>query len=88
MIVAPTGDDGMPKLDELVAFRCRGDQAVTYAPGTWHAPMVAVGGRIDFCVLVAENGVQDEDLQEVLIGGEGVRVQVVDEQGNWGLWEK
>jgi ureidoglycolate lyase len=87
VIVAPTGSDGMPVLEELRAFRARGDQAVTYAAGTWHAPMVVVGERaVDFCVLVAENGTE-EDCEEVLVGGEGgVAVKVL--EGNWGLWER
>ncbi|KAA8908924.1 ureidoglycolate hydrolase [Sphaerosporella brunnea] len=87
VIVAPTGKDGMPVLEELRAFRARGDQAVTYSAGTWHAPMVVVGERpVEFCVLVAENGTA-LDCEEVFIGGGGVPVKVVGE-GNWGLWEK
>ncbi|KAI6911029.1 hypothetical protein KC334_g3038, partial [Hortaea werneckii] len=30
---------GLPDLSKLKAFIARGDQAVTYGPGTWHAPM-------------------------------------------------
>jgi ureidoglycolate lyase len=88
VIVAPTGDDGMPLLEKLQAFRARGDQAVTYAAGTWHAPMVVVGERnVDFCVLVAENGTE-EDCEEVFIGDGGVPVKCLEQEGNWGLWEK
>ena len=88
VIVAPTcARTGMPRLAELAAFRCHGGQAVTYAAGTWHAPMVVVGAaRVDFCVLVAENGVPDDDCQEVLIGGGGVGVKVL--EPSWGLWQK
>ncbi|KAF8539530.1 ureidoglycolate hydrolase, partial [Trichophaea hybrida] len=64
VIVAPTGEDGMPVVKDLVALRCTGDQAVTYNPGTWHAPMVVVGGRVDFVVLQAENGVREEECEE------------------------
>ncbi|KAF8246519.1 ureidoglycolate hydrolase [Wilcoxina mikolae CBS 423.85] len=85
VIVAPTGEDGMPVVKEMVALRCRGDQAVTYNPGTWHAPMVVVGGKCDFVVVMAENGRQQEECEEVKV--EGVKVRVGGETGNWGLWE-
>ena len=43
--------------------------AVTYAPGTWHAPMIVLGSkRVDFLVTQFANGVTDDDVQEVLIG--------------------
>ncbi|KAK4944456.1 hypothetical protein LTR10_016130 [Elasticomyces elasticus] len=40
-----------PDLSRLKAFVARGDQAVTYGAGTWHAPMVVMGQqRVDFVV--------------------------------------
>lgn len=43
--------------------------AVTYAPGTWHAPMIVLGSRrVDFLVTQFANGVANDDCQEVLIG--------------------
>lgn len=43
--------------------------AVTYAPGTWHAPMIVLGSRrVDFLVTQFANGCADDDCQEVLIG--------------------
>ena len=50
---------------------------VTYGVGTWHAPMVAVGGRLDFVVVQHVNGRGDEDCQEVDV--QGVEVVVVGE---------
>ncbi|KAK9376585.1 ureidoglycolate hydrolase [Lipomyces chichibuensis] len=62
----PSGD-GLPDLKTLRAFVAKGNQAVTYNPGTWHAPMVSLKEVIDFAVLIHENGVADEDCQEVHI---------------------
>ncbi|KAK9238138.1 ureidoglycolate hydrolase [Lipomyces kononenkoae] len=67
IIVAENLSDGLPDLKSLKAFVGKGNQAVTYNPGTWHAPMVALKEVIDFAVLIHENGVADEDCQEVYI---------------------
>lgn len=65
-----------PDLRNLKAFTAHGGQAVTYGAGTWHAPMVVVGGRrVDFVVVQFMNGVGDEDCQEAAFG-EGVEVEV------------
>lgn len=43
--------------------------AVTYNPGTWHAPMIVLGSqRVDFLVTQFANGVAQDDCQEVLVG--------------------
>lgn len=66
-----------PDLARIKAFVATANQAVTYAPGTWHAPMVALGHRpgvattLDFVVTQFANGVPDEDCQEVTFGGGG-----------------
>ncbi|KAL7270776.1 hypothetical protein RUND412_006508 [Rhizina undulata] len=92
VIVAPNIEDeargNPPDLERLKAFVCHGFQAVTYAPGTWHAPMVALGERpIEFVVLVHENGVEGEDTQEVHIDGDGVGVRVLGlGEAQNGLW--
>ncbi|OAP57173.1 hypothetical protein AYL99_07911 [Fonsecaea erecta] len=66
-----------PDLARLRAFVARGDQAVTYAPGTWHAPMVVLGQRrVDFLVTQFVNGVAEDDCQEVLLGQNNVRVDL------------
>ncbi|PWY72448.1 ureidoglycolate hydrolase [Aspergillus sclerotioniger CBS 115572] len=65
-----------PDLSRLRAFVATGGQAVTYAAGTWHAPMVVVGSRrVDFVVVQFVNGVDGEDCQEVVFG-EGIVVEV------------
>lgn len=75
---------GAPDLENLQAFVFRGDQAVTYAPGTWHAPMVVVGKKsIEFVVVQYANDVGSEDCQEVSIepgaNGETIWVDMHDE---------
>ena len=64
-----------PDLSRLRAFVAKGNQAVTYAPGTWHAPMVVLGSvRVDFLVSQFVNGWPEDDCQEVLLGGNAVGV--------------
>lgn len=73
---------GLPDLKNLRAFVARGDQAVTYGAGTWHAPMIVIGDRpIDFVVVQFANEVGVEDCQEVVLkpgklAREGVVVMV------------
>lgn len=71
-----------PDLSKLRAFVATGDMAVTYAAGTWHAPMVVVGGerKVDFVVTQFVNGVAEEDCQEVTFK-EGVVVDLSGSQG-------
>lgn len=58
-----------PDLSRLRAFLASGEQVTTYAPGTWHAPMVVLGmRRVDFIVGQFVNGVARDDCQEVLVG--------------------
>jgi ureidoglycolate lyase len=60
---------GLPDVRNLKAFVAKGGQAVTYGPGTWHAPMVALGPEgttVDFVVVQFANGVRIEDCQEVV----------------------
>lgn len=73
---------GLPDLNGIKAFVCRGDQAVTYGVGTWHAPMVVLGeGPIEFVVVMHENGVPLEDCEECDIGGGNVKVELAAEEG-------
>lgn len=45
-----------PDLSTLKAFTCKGNQAVTYGAGIWHAPMIVLGqlNYVDFGVLIYE----------------------------------
>ncbi|KAK8203995.1 ureidoglycolate hydrolase [Phyllosticta capitalensis] len=77
---------GLPDLSQLRAFIARGDQAVTYGAGTWHAPMAVVGEEdVDFVVVQFANGVGIEDCQEVELQAEGDGgVAVVIDEGQAG----
>ncbi|KIX92856.1 uncharacterized protein Z520_11520 [Fonsecaea multimorphosa CBS 102226] len=85
----PVAITNPPDLARLRAFVARGDQAVTYAPGTWHAPMVVLGQRrVDFLVTQFVNGVAEDDCQEVLLGQNKIGVDLsgvgLDRYGNKG----
>ncbi|KAK9480378.1 hypothetical protein V1514DRAFT_326220 [Lipomyces japonicus] len=76
VIVAKSGEDGWPDLNTTEAFVARGDQAVTYGSGTWHAPMVSLQPVTDFAVLIHENGVPNEDCEEVTIPSGSVTIHI------------
>lgn len=68
---------GLPDLRKVKAFLADGSQAVTYAAGTWHAPMVVVGEKpISFVVVQFANGEGVEDCQEKSIRGELLQLLV------------
>jgi ureidoglycolate lyase len=54
VIVARGGD--APDLSTLAAFVVEGAQAITYAPGTWHHPMVALDHDTDFVNVIFSDG--------------------------------
>ncbi|KAF2459667.1 ureidoglycolate hydrolase, partial [Lineolata rhizophorae] len=55
---------GAPDLSRVRAFLAHGRQGVTYAAGTWHAPMAVVGREtVDFVVVQWANGVSEEDCE-------------------------
>lgn len=62
VVVAPDRD-GQP--GEPVAFLASGRQGVSYARGTWHHPLVALGERSDF--LVVDRGGPGGNLVEFLL---------------------
>ncbi|KAI3317994.1 ureidoglycolate hydrolase [Xylariaceae sp. AK1471] len=65
---------GLPDVRRLKAFVATGEQAVTYAAGTWHAPMVVLGApdsTVDFVVVQFANDVPVEDCQEVALKSKG-----------------
>jgi ureidoglycolate hydrolase len=54
------GEEGVPDLSTLRAFIARGDQGITYKPGVWHHPLIAIDAITDFACWVYEDGT-DED---------------------------
>lgn len=45
-----------PDLKSLAAFVVAGPQAITYAPGTWHHPMIALDEDADFVNVIFSDG--------------------------------
>ena len=54
VVVAHGGD--APDLGSARAFVASGAQGVSYAPGVWHHPMIALDEAIDFACFVYEDG--------------------------------
>lgn len=72
LVVVALGAD-TPDLSTLRAFVAGPDQGVSYAPGTWHHPLVALDAEADFGCLVWEAGDgRDTELVEV----DGGRVEI------------
>lgn len=53
VIVAPGGD--VPDLNGLAAFVAQGHQGITYRPGVWHHPLIALDAQTDFACVVFED---------------------------------
>ena len=54
VLVAGGGD--RPDLGTLAAFVASGTQGISYAPGVWHHPMIALDAAVDFACFVWEDG--------------------------------
>ncbi|KAH3902250.1 related to Ureidoglycolate hydrolase [Saccharomycodes ludwigii] len=64
LVIVSNGTD-KPDFTSLKAFLCRGDQAVTYGKGTWHAPMIVINDApITFSVLINECDIDEMDCVE------------------------
>lgn len=72
VVVARGGE--RPDVGTLSAFVARGKQAITYAPGVWHHPIIALDNEIDFACLVWEDGGADDCVAKSL--SEEVRVDL------------
>lgn len=56
VIVALNGADDKPDLSTLAAFYASTGQAITYGPGVWHHPMIALGDKpTPFACIVTES---------------------------------
>ncbi|KAJ2340205.1 Allantoicase [Coemansia sp. RSA 2618] len=67
VIVAENGKDDKPDLRTIRAFAADSTQGINYKANSWHSPMVTIGRRVDFLVLVWENGVKLQDCEEAPI---------------------
>jgi ureidoglycolate lyase len=74
VIVALGGD--RPEVSTLAAFVATGAQGITYRPGVWHHPMIALDHETDFFCLVYEDGTSADCSECPLDAEERVRVMV------------
>lgn len=73
VVVAQGGEQ--PDLTTLAAFVAHGAQGISYRPGIWHHPMIALDAEADFTCLVWEDGSADDCT--VVSYDEGERPEVV-----------
>ncbi|KAH8928576.1 Allantoicase [Atractiella rhizophila] len=78
VVVALNGADDKPDLKTLKAFVASGKQGITYRPGVWHHPLLAIDADMDFTCIVAETGVKELDCELVEFDRLGVEVEVED----------
>jgi ureidoglycolate lyase len=73
LVVARGGDE--PALDTLAAFVVEGPQAITYAPGIWHHPMVALDEEADFVNIIYSDG-GERDCDERALAPPSIEVAI------------
>lgn len=69
LVVVARGADA-PDLATLAAFVAEGTQAVSYHPGVWHHPMIALDATIDFVCFVHEDGGPEDCVVHPLVEGD------------------
>ena len=69
MLVAPSNNEGQPRMDRLEAYVARGDQGINYRAGVWHHPFTALDRSSECLVLRFDDGSdQDTEWYEVAEG--------------------
>jgi ureidoglycolate lyase len=76
VLVARGGD--APDLSTLAAFIASGPQGISYAPGTWHHPMIALDRAIDFTCLSFEDGTDADCTSVTYAAGDQPEIVVDD----------
>lgn len=61
VMVAPHGDDGMPDLEMVRAFRVPGDAGINYKADTWHHPITPLERSARFAVLTFVDGTAGDE---------------------------
>ena len=56
VVVAPRLPQGGPDTHAARAFAARADQGIIYAPGVWHAPLIALDAISTFAMMMFETG--------------------------------
>lgn len=75
LVVVAQGED-RPDLSTLRAFVAHGTQGITYRPGVWHHPMIALENETDFFCVVYEDGTATDCVERALEAAERVVVTV------------
>lgn len=81
VVALEDANTGTPDLSTLKAFTCKGNQAVTYGAGVWHAPMIILGEQdhLDFGVLIYEfldSNAPEKDCQEQHYGDSEIVIEL------------
>ena len=75
VVALGAADREAPDLATLAAFVVEGPCAITYAPGVWHHPMVALDAPADFVNVLFADGT-DADCHEVEIAPGRARIAI------------
>jgi ureidoglycolate lyase len=65
LVVVARGDE-RPDLATLQVFEATGRQGISYAPGTWHSPLVALDSETDFACVVFEDGTAEDCVEHAV----------------------
>jgi ureidoglycolate lyase len=68
-LVVVAGGDEAPDLETAAAFVAAGKQAVAYAAGVWHHPLIALEAVTDFACVVFEDGTTGDAVEMSLPDG-------------------
>lgn len=71
-LVVVCGGGDTPDLGTLKAFVAGGAQGISYRPGTWHHPLIALDRTTDFACLVYEDGSAGDSEERVLASAASV----------------
>jgi len=75
LAIVALGDE-RPDLSTLNAFLVKPNQAITYHPGVWHHPMVALEGVTDFVAMSCEDGSGGDCTEYHLTPDELVQIEI------------
>jgi ureidoglycolate lyase len=76
LVVVAQGTEADPDPTTLRAFLATGRQGITYHPGVWHHPLLAMDHETDFACLVSEDGGAEDCAVRDLAEGERWWIEV------------
>ncbi|CAG8504519.1 15367_t:CDS:2 [Acaulospora morrowiae] len=82
IVVCLSDQDGIPDFKTLKSFLCSSSQGISYNPGVWHHPMIALEETTDFVCLTHESGVATQDCEEIEVGSHNIQINVIPEFSN------